>query len=246
MSLPDISPELRAYIESIEAKRPKTMLTHILQYGSITTKELDELYGYKHAPRAARDVEELGIRLIRTRITVDGRSMTRYTLADDAIVAGRRSGRRTFPKSLKRALLARDGEQCQLCRGMFPGSTLQIDHRVPYEVSGNGEGKLQPESFMLLCGSCNRAKSWACEHCENWKAIKDAAICETCIFASPDHYQHIAMSLRRQLTLNWKEDEVQDYDALNQQATVEGQQLEEYVKRILKSRLNPHSPSGSL
>jgi hypothetical protein len=58
---PEISLELRAYIESIEAKRPKTMLAHILNYGSITTKELDELYGYKHAPRAARDVEEPGI-----------------------------------------------------------------------------------------------------------------------------------------------------------------------------------------
>ena len=22
--------------------------------------------------------------------------------------------------------------------------------------------------YMLLCGSCNRAKSWSCEHCANW------------------------------------------------------------------------------
>lgn len=123
---PEISLELKAYIESIEAKRPKTMLTHILKYGSITTKELDELYGYKHAPRAARDVEELGIRLIRTRITVDGRSMTRYTLAADQIITDRKGGRRTFPKRLKRALLARDGEQCQLCKGSFPGNTLNL------------------------------------------------------------------------------------------------------------------------
>jgi hypothetical protein len=242
----DISPELQDYIESIEAKRPKTMLTHILKYGSITTKELDELYGYKHAPRAARDVEELGIRLTRTRVTIDGRNITRYTLADDAGVGGRRTGRRTFPKSLKRALLVRDGEQCQLCKGSFPGNTLQIDHKVPYEVSSDGEGELQPEKYMLLCGSCNRAKSWACEHCENWKTIKDATICEACMFASPDHYEHIAASQRRQLTLNWKGDEVQNYDLLSQQANAEGQQLEEYVKRILKSRLNPQSPSQGL
>jgi hypothetical protein len=223
---PDISPELRAYIESIEAKRPKTMLTHILKYGSITTNELDELYGYKHAPRAARDVEELGIRLMRTRFTVDGRSMTRYTLAADQIVTGEKKGRRTFPKRLKNALLARDGEQCQLCKGMFPGNTLQIDHKVPYEISGDTEGELQPENFMLLCGSCNRAKSWACEHCENWKVIKDPLICETCMFASSEHYQHIAMSQRRQLTLNWKENEVHEYDTLNKQASIESQKLE--------------------
>lgn len=236
---PDVSPELRAYIESIEAKRPKTMLAHILKYGSITTKELDELYGYKHAPRAARDVEELGIHLIRTRITQDGRRMTSYTLADDMVVTDRRGGRRTFPKRLKATLLIRDGEQCQLCRGTFPGNTLQIDHRVPYEISGDAEGELQPERFMLLCGSCNRAKSWACEHCENWKAIKDPTICETCMFASPDHYQHIAMKQKRQLTLNWAGEEVQDYDILSQQASAEGQQLAEYVKHILKNRLKP-------
>ncbi|HVB61811.1 MAG TPA: HNH endonuclease signature motif containing protein [Ktedonobacteraceae bacterium] len=239
MNPPDISPELRAYIESIEAKRPKTMLVHILKYGSITTKELDELYGYKHAPRAARDVEELGIHLIRTRITQDGRGMTKYTLADDIVITGRKGGRRTFPKKFKATLLARDGEQCQLCRGTFPGNTLQIDHRVPYEVGGDLEGELQPESFMLLCGSCNRAKSWACEHCENWKAIKDPTICKTCMFASPDHYQHIAMTQKRQLTLNWAGEEVQDYDILSRQASAEGQQLAEYVKHILNSRRDP-------
>ncbi len=239
MSTPEISPELRAYIESIQAKRPKTMLMHILQYGSITTKELDNLYGYKHAPRAARDVEELGIHLIRTRVTVGGRSMTRYTLANDAVVEGRKGGRRAFPKTLKAALLTRDEEKCRLCRGAFPGNMLQIDHRIPYEVSGDVAGVLQPEDFMLLCGSCNRAKSWACEHCENWKITRAAAICETCMFASPDHYQHIAMSQRRQLTLNWEDEEVQEHDMLSQQASSEGQQLDEYVKRILKRRFEP-------
>lgn len=203
MSSPEISPELRTYIESIEAKRPKTMLTHILKYGSITTKELDELYGYQHAPRAARDVEDLGIRLIRTRVTVDGRSMTKYTLANDTVIGEGKRGRRRFPKKLKTTLLERDGEQCRLCRGAFPGNILQIDHRVPYEVSGDIVGTLQPEDFMLVCSSCNRAKSWACEHCESWQALKDTMICRTCMFASPDLYEHIAMSQRRQLTLNW-------------------------------------------
>lgn len=246
MNPSDISPELWAYIESIEAKRPRTMLTHILKYGSITTQELDELYGYKHAPRAARDVEELGIRLIRTRVNVDGRSMTRYMLAPDQIIAGGKSGRRTFPKSLKNALLTRDGEQCQLCRGRFPGNTLQIDHKVPYKVSGDAEGALQPESFMLLCSSCNRAKSWTCEHCENWKTIKDTKICQTCMFASPDRYQHTATSQRRQLTLNWEGKDVQDYDMLNQKASAEGERLEEYVQRILKRRLYSQSTDESL
>jgi hypothetical protein len=51
---------------------------------------------------------------------------------------------------------------------------LQIDHRIPYEVGGDGdESELNPEEFMLLSGSANRAKSWSCEHCENWNTLKD-------------------------------------------------------------------------
>jgi hypothetical protein len=237
MSSQEISPEFQAAIEKITAKRPKTVLDHILKHGYITTDELKQIYGYNHPPRAARDVREKGIQLETFKVKgPDGRTIGAYRFADASLIDSQKRGRRIFPKRLKNALLARDGEQCQLCRGLFPSNTLQIDHKVPYEVSGDAEGELQPENFMLLCGSCNRAKSWACEHCENWKAIKDAAICKTCMFASPACYDHIAMSQRRQLTLNWKEDEVRDYDLLNRQADREGQQLEEYVKRILKSR----------
>ena len=42
---------------------------------------------------------------------------------------------------------------------------LQIDHRVPYEVGGDDKSEtLNPDDFMLLSGSANRAKSWSCEH----------------------------------------------------------------------------------
>ena len=51
-------------LNSIEAKRPKTVIQHILKHGYITTEELETLYGYQHPPRAARDVRELGIPLI--------------------------------------------------------------------------------------------------------------------------------------------------------------------------------------
>lgn len=238
MNSPEISPALRAAIEKITAKRPRTVLDHILKYGYITTDELKQMYGYNHPPRAARDVREQGIQLETFgMIGPDGRRMAAYKFADKPFFDSKRGGRRALTKKLKTALLVRDGEQCQLCRGKFPGNTLQIDHKIPYEVSGDTEGELQPEHFMLLCGSCNRAKSWACEHCENWRGIKDPAICDTCMFTSPDRYQHIAMKQKRQLMLNWDGEAVQDYDILSQAASAEGQQLEEYVKRILKNRL---------
>jgi len=46
---------------SVTAKRPKTVIDHILQHGFITTEELKEQYGYNHPPRAVRDVRENGI-----------------------------------------------------------------------------------------------------------------------------------------------------------------------------------------
>ena len=32
---------------------------------------------------------------------------------------------------------------------------------------------------MLLCASCNRAKSWSCENCENWTRITSYNVCYT-------------------------------------------------------------------
>lgn len=48
---------------SVTAKRPKTVIDHILEHGFITTEELKERYGYNHPPRAVRDVRENGYQL---------------------------------------------------------------------------------------------------------------------------------------------------------------------------------------
>ena len=49
---------------------------------------------------------------------------------------------------------------------------LQIDHRVPDEIAGDTDVEPNPDDFMLLSTSANRAKSWSCEHCENWNNEK--------------------------------------------------------------------------
>jgi hypothetical protein len=64
--LPD---DFLQFCRSITAKRPKVVIDHILQYGFITTEDLKDIYGYSHAPRAARDVRELGILLETFRVT---------------------------------------------------------------------------------------------------------------------------------------------------------------------------------
>ena len=56
-------------LESVTAKRPRTVVQHTLKNGFITSQELKDIYGYNHPPRAVRDVREYGIPLITYRIT---------------------------------------------------------------------------------------------------------------------------------------------------------------------------------
>jgi hypothetical protein len=60
----DYPKEFLDLLDSVKSKRPKTVILHILKHGFITTEELQKNYGYKHAPRAARDVRERGIPLM--------------------------------------------------------------------------------------------------------------------------------------------------------------------------------------
>jgi hypothetical protein len=217
-----IPKELRERIKKVTAKRPRTVLDHILKHGHITTEELRDTYGYNHPPRAARDVREHGITLETFRVTgSDGRKIAAYRFATTAAREKEaRGGRQAFPKSLKKALLARDGEVCQICSAQLASRYLQIDHRVPYEIAGDTPGtQLRAADFMLLCGSCNRAKSWSCEHCHNRSGRRLKRICQSCYWASPKRYAHIAMSPSRRLDLVWLGDgEVAIYNALEQEA----------------------------
>jgi len=55
--------------------------------------------------------------------------------------------------------------------------------------------------FMLLSSSANRAKSWSCEHCENWQSLKKKEICLSCYWAHPEDYAHVAMRQVRRVDL---------------------------------------------
>jgi hypothetical protein len=82
-------------------------------------------------------------------------------------------------------------------------------------VGGDSEGaELVPDDFMLLSGSANRAKSWSCEHCENWISLKDRMVCTTCYWAYPEDYHHIAMRQIRRIDLIWQGDEIDTYEKL--------------------------------
>ena len=223
--------------QSVTAKRPKAVIDHILQYGFVTTEELKQRYGYNHPPRAARDVREHGIPLETFRVTgTDGRRIAAYKFGDISKARfSRLSGRTGLSKQLKDELIKRYGCKCFIYLEKVDKRELQIDHRVPFEV--DGEPKLESESFMLLCGSANRAKSWSCEHCENWKRIKDKSICLSCYWAYPENYTHVAMQQVRRIDLMWQGDNIEIYEKLKQQAVRLNKEIPEFIKEIIEREI---------
>lgn len=230
--------EFLELIAKIKNKRAKIVIDHIIDNGQVTTEELESLYGYKHPPRAARDVREAGIPLDTVTVkSTNGKNIGAYKFGDlTNISSGRLRGRLNWPKDFKAQLLFTYGSKDNISNAVLDAKVLQIDHRIPYQISGDSDDRaLDVKDFMLLSGTSNRAKSWSCESCQNWLEINDPQICKGCYWAFPESYVHVAMREIRRLELTWQEDEVQEYDsylALAEKARVE---LPEYVKQILKS-----------
>ena len=225
-----------ALCRSVEAKRARTVIDHILEHGIITNEELSDVYGYDHPPRAIRDVRENGIPFITHSVISPktGRRMGAYTFDDlSKIKAGRVGGRKAFSKQFKKELVAVYGAQDTITRQKLDERYLQIDHRVPYEVAGDDGGVFDPQDFMLLDASSNRAKSWSCEHCGNFQVKRDAAICKMCFWASPENYAHIAEAPSRRIELVWTGDEVVVFEGLRAMAEAYGIDLAAYIKRRL-------------
>ena len=240
MSTEPLSPEIIELLKSVSSKRARIVIEHILEHGFITTEELNRKYGYEHPPRAARDVREAGIPLETFRVkSSDDRCIAAYRLGDfSKIQKGRLAGRMAFPKKLKGDLYEISGGKCAVCSGDFESRYLQIDHRIPYEVAGDAatlEWKM--EEYMLLCGSCNRAKSWSCEHCANWLNDQSLQVCSTCYWANPENHVHIALREVRRIDILWDEHEIQTYERLKRLAQEHDFTIPDYVKVILTRHL---------
>jgi len=233
-------------LRSITAKRARAVIDHIMEHGHVTTEELAAQYGYSHPPRGARDVREQGIPL-ETFYLKDskGRRMAAYRFAD--VTEARRGflgGRRLFSKELKDSLFESHEGSCRVCLQPFEKRYLQVDHRVPYEVAGDlPVDERLPEEHMLLCGSCNRAKSWSCEHCPNWSGEKSVTACRSCYWASPEAYAHVATVEMRRLDGAWTGDEVRDFETLKGETEAARLPVSEYVKILLRPSRGSPGPS---
>lgn len=236
----EIPKEFKELLDSITNKRARVVIDHILKFGQITTEELEKDYGYNHPPRAARDVREAGIPLKTIRVkSTDGRTIAAYKFGDfDKVRLDRAKGRVNWPKDFKNELITKYGTKCLISGAELAARALQIDHRIPYQIAGDDSEvkKLNVDDYMLLSGTSNRAKSWSCEHCENWKVKHDLNVCRSCYWAFPENYSHVAMNQSRRLDLTWQKDEAKEYDDLKGESDKLGEPLPEYVKNILRNR----------
>ncbi len=224
--------------KKVIAKRPRTVIEHILKHGHITTQELKDLYGYNHPPRAVRDVKEQGIPIEMFRVQGrDGRKIASYRFGDPKKNRfNKLMGRTVLSKELKKKLIEKYGRKCAIYAEIFDEKDLQIDHRIPFEVIGDSK-KLKIGDFMLLCGSANRAKSWSCEHCVNWIETKKPAFCRSCYWAYPDTYTHVALKSIRRLDIMWIGEEIDSYENLQRRARELQKDMPQYVKEIIKRAL---------
>ena len=227
-------------LKKIKGKQAKIVVDHILKNGFITTEDLKN-YGYEHPPRAVRDVIDQGIPIEKFNVKDShGKTIAAYRFGNLAEIKPGRSGgepdklggRKPIPKKFKEELYKKSAGRCSVCSGTFDPRYLQIDHRIPYEISGNILAQ-NPEDFMLICRSCNRAKSWSCEHCGNWNAEKKASVCTRCYWASPENYTHIALEPM------WSKGEVKLYNKLRKAAKRSETEIPDYVKRLIKKHLKP-------
>lgn len=231
-----IDPKIRIAAKKIKSKRARAVIDFILKHGIVTTEDLEKM-GYVHPPRAVRDVRENGIPIETTRVKgVNGKSIAAYKFGDPAkIQEFKLGGRSVFSKEFKAALLKKQDGRCAICNERYDEKFLQIDHRIPYEFSGDN-GKLEPDDFMLLCAECNRKKDRATETgCKN-TCFKsgDPKIMKSCFWASPENYTHICMEPIRRADIVWKGEETKDFDLIEKKAGAAKELLPEYIKRRLK------------
>lgn len=193
--------------KSVTSKRAQFVVNEILKNGYCTTKRIQE-EGYDHPPRAARDVRECGIDLVTERYNdPEGSRLGVYYFGDFNTnpMASKTTGRSVLSATLKKRLIEEHGARCFIFLEELPEGKLQVDHRVPYEIAGE-QDESDIENFMLLSASANRRKSWECEHCPNW-STKDRGLCDTCYWAHPEAYLHVACRRTRQIALSVKDRE---------------------------------------
>lgn len=168
----------------------------------------------------------------------NGRTVAAYKFGEPIFkdnVSSKISGRTTLSKALKKALVRKYGAKCFIYYQSMDEHTLQVDHRIPYEIGGEKDEK-DMDCFMLISPSANRLKSWTCEHCPNW-TVKDILLCEHCFWAYPEKYTNICGKRQRQIIITFTEKQIEDYDKLI--SIVGLDKAEEIIKALICKFIDP-------
>lgn len=219
------------------SKRAREALEIMINKGAVTTVDLQEQYHLNHPPRALADLKDAGISFSKCLVkTSDGKRIAQYEL-QDIISKCDEAPRRSIPKKVKNDLIKDTGSICTACGGVFKSTMLQVDHRIPFRIKGDPR-EWNSETMMLLCQSCNRAKSWTCEHCNNW-IERNSEICQSCYWCIPDgDYTHVAGKEQRRLIITWQGDEVNEYDKLYKQASDLDVHTQDLIKSVIKNGID--------
>lgn len=215
-------------VKGVTNKRARFVLDSIIKNGSISTLELQRA-GYDHPPRAARDVVELGFAIKRVKAKrPDGQTIAAYVF-DERELDPAKTGRIVLAKKEREAIIESKGSKCNFCGAT---NNLQLDHRLPYQVAGESQID-EDDPYQVLDGSCNRKKSWSCEHCPNWTEQKDFGVCRSCYWAYPDSYTHVAMRPERRVELVWSGNEVAMYERISRLAHKNGRTVPDEIKTVI-------------
>ena len=104
MSKPTLFAELLAAAAKVTTRRGKILVEHILKHGSVSTEDLESIYGLTDAAAAARDVKDAGASFAKAtgKGRKTGRQMAIYTFGDPSLIRGDRfQGRKALAKGFK-------------------------------------------------------------------------------------------------------------------------------------------------
>ena len=112
MNNKDLPKDFMEILNNVTAKRARFVIDTILRQGYCSTEDLKK-GGYEHAPRAARDVRELGIPLVTEKMKDSaGKTIAVYKFGDwekakKKNLLAKTSGRSQLSNKLKDALVER-------------------------------------------------------------------------------------------------------------------------------------------
>ena len=90
---------------------------------------------------------------------------------------------------------------------------------------------------MLLDASSQRAKSWSCEQCQNWRESLDETVCRSCYWAFPEYYTyytHVAGEQVRRVDIEWRGSEIKAFEKLRDRAKRDDITVAAYIKGLVR------------